>query len=160
MGELYNPLGFCEACPIGYTTFIQNENYLGPCQKCTVEMICQGGAKVAPSPGYFRYEKTSDNFLKCPVESSCLKGVISGQNLSKTGYCGENYQGNLCFSCKNERQKLRALGNCIQCSVNPLSYLAVLGTIMLSLGLMHWLMILTVRKSKLLQLLQAFIMNF
>eukprot|EP01016_Furgasonia_blochmanni_P025084 TRINITY_DN27059_c0_g1_i1.p1 TRINITY_DN27059_c0_g1~~TRINITY_DN27059_c0_g1_i1.p1 ORF type:complete len:601 (+),score=62.95 TRINITY_DN27059_c0_g1_i1:662-2464(+) len=92
------------------------------CSPCNQEvMICQGGNRIAPNNSYWRYSEETDNFLKCPIPASCLKGDLSIQ----TANCSLGYTGNLCYSCvqtvkisENDHKTFgkTSSGVCVDCS--------------------------------------------
>ena len=43
------------------------------CTECEDQAaVCLGGSKIAPKPGYWRYDVSSDNIMKCPEFEACL----------------------------------------------------------------------------------------
>jgi len=61
-------------------------------------MICRGGNRVGPKPGFWRRNATASMFLQCPFPLACTGGLgEDGHNeLSSTGHCSEGHHGNLC----------------------------------------------------------------
>ena len=75
-GEELTESGECLPCPAGFF-LIQAPTVPTACIQCnTVKEICLGGGLVGPKPGYWRKSSMTDNFLNCPVASSCL-GMIA-----------------------------------------------------------------------------------
>jgi len=66
-----------------------------------------------PAQGYWRLDKSSENYIKCPQTDSCLYfqffiiinphsrggSTDGGKKISLTGFCSEGYKGAACSSC-------------------------------------------------------------
>jgi hypothetical protein len=60
--------------------------------------ICYGGSKIGPKPGYWRKNKTTSNFIKCPNYDACLG--IKPPEYNELGQCADSYEGTLCGTCQ------------------------------------------------------------
>ncbi|CAG9309860.1 unnamed protein product [Blepharisma stoltei] len=54
---------------------------------------------MAPKSGYWRDNKYTNVFWKCPNSDACL-GSTNPNNISYTGECSGSYKGNMCQSCE------------------------------------------------------------
>ncbi len=99
IGDIYSSTTqMCSTCEKG--TYSLEDPYSNPtCTPCDDTVaVCLGGAKVAPKPGYWRYDTMSSNFMECPQESACLGGYVN-DIYSAHGVCDFPYEGNLCNTC-------------------------------------------------------------
>mmetsp|Transcript_14795 Transcript_14795/g.27383 ORF Transcript_14795/g.27383 Transcript_14795/m.27383 type:complete len:1343 (-) Transcript_14795:57-4085(-) len=99
----------CSKC--GYGTYSLTPNQ--PCKSCPDGGICYGGNIMVPEAGYWRPNKSTDKFFKCPNQSICLgsPNIIP----SLTGECSTGYRGNKCQACDNDFS--RTVNN--QCGLCP-----------------------------------------
>lgn len=94
----------CQKCALGwYLLETPEEGVVTPCIPCPgLKAKCEGGYKIGPTPGFWRRNTTSAEFLKCPPTGACLGLYLNystAQPYSYTGFCGEGYYGALCSSC-------------------------------------------------------------
>lgn len=76
-----------------------------------------GGSKLAVKPNYYRINPASDVIIECDNEEACIGGIIDDV-YSSTGYCHENYYGNMCSQCKEDYAKFGGKGKCLPCVGN------------------------------------------
>ena len=120
--------GTCTPCPYGAVrTFLGGSGLnIGPCvcgqrfwtragvdnvecEACPVGAACEGGRSAPVAlPGWFRDGGAYDgNFVRCPVQSSCL-----GNNTCAGEYVSSSYA---CRSCKEGHFRLSTDGSCAKC---------------------------------------------
>ena len=72
-GEYFTAAGKCIMCAAdqGYSLSLMTSP--GNCVPCpTQEAYCEGGANIAPRPGYWRSSNISSDFIQCYNPSACL----------------------------------------------------------------------------------------
>ena len=73
---------------------------LGSCKQCVPNsMRCFGGSDIGPTPGYWRSNNKTDNFIEWLSSSSC-EGYDKVLFTDNTGNCSEGYNGILWADCK------------------------------------------------------------
>ncbi|CAG9324295.1 unnamed protein product [Blepharisma stoltei] len=92
----------CESCLENYYNIdIKNSK----CLSCPSSANCYGNYTIAPKHGYWRDNKFTDHFWKCPYPPACL-GSPDILNLSFTGKCAKGYENNMCHSCQEGYSRL------------------------------------------------------
>ena len=71
-GERLTDKGECLVCREGQYLLEPVTEVTLQCNDCISEAYCKGGNKISPRAGYWRANLTSDNFVKCLREQSCL----------------------------------------------------------------------------------------
>lgn len=94
-GESYTKDGTCEKCPFGYF-LIEPPVSVQPCKSCNFNAYCNGTNRLAPRPGYYRSNMSSDLIMECQNQVVCL----GGDEDNMYGHCTKGYQGILCGSCE------------------------------------------------------------
>jgi len=122
LGDIYNPITTaCTTCPEGsYSLSDPYKNQF--CTPCNNEVaFCLGGSKIAPRPGFWRYNLTSDKILACPIEQACAGYGNNDKKLQ--GECNFPYKGNLCSQCTTDYAKDSSSKKCVNCKGNIFYYL-------------------------------------
>jgi len=99
VGDVYDDsTKTCDTCVAGTYSF--DEPYNGArCYQCESEQeTCLGGSKIAPKPGYWRYDITKASVLECPASEACMGGLVDDVYYPE-GLCDFPYEGNLCNKC-------------------------------------------------------------
>jgi len=127
IGDIYSSsTQMCSTCAKG--TYSLEDPYSNPtCTPCDDTVaVCLGGAKVAPKPGYWRYDVLSSNFMECPQESACLGGYVN-DIYSAHGECEYPYEGNLCNQCADTYAKFGTGSSCVNCKTSAMYYIKFVG---------------------------------
>ena len=122
----------CEKCPTGFYNLDLNNNSIVACLPCDPNIqICQGGDQLIPRSGYWRLNKTATLFLKCENINACIgaDNFSLNTNLSLTGACADGYKNNLCDTCDFGKAKFGSESICVDCSIEALYYLKMIGVI-------------------------------
>jgi len=70
----------CETCPVNFYS-LDDPKQFKSCSFCPDKAYCPGGSKIAPLPGYWRYDLNTTKILQCPVKSACLLHKFSFINV-------------------------------------------------------------------------------
>ncbi|CAG9324277.1 unnamed protein product [Blepharisma stoltei] len=92
----------CESCLENYYNIDSKKS---KCYDCPSSAICYGNYTIVPKHGYWRDNKFTDHFWKCPYPPACL-GSPDISNLSFTGKCAKGYENNMCHSCAEGYSRL------------------------------------------------------
>ena len=114
----------CETCPQG-TYSLEDPKKVGllTCSKCDEsKAICLGANKIAPLPGFWRYNTSSTNIIECPNKDACLGGYVNG-TYYEHGKCAYPYEGNLCSQCQGNFAKFGSSEECTNCTTYVLYYI-------------------------------------
>jgi len=72
-GERLTEAGVCQYCQAPNFYSIEKQAEPGQCRACQHEVsMCNGGAKVYPKFGYWRFSNTSDTFERCLYSPACM----------------------------------------------------------------------------------------
>lgn len=66
------------------------------CLSCPNGAVCYGGSNIVADKGYWRTDKFSTTFFKCPNQDACLIEKLD----SDEEHCATGYKGNCCHSCE------------------------------------------------------------
>jgi len=116
LGDTYNPItSACTTClRESYSFSDPFENQF--CTPCNNQIaFCFGGSRIAPRPGFWRYNVNSDKMFECPINRACAGGYIyvneTYSRYAPQGECNFPYQGNLCHQCTNGYAKDSSLSS-------------------------------------------------
>lgn len=88
--------------------------------------LCLGGSKIAPLPGFWRYDEFTENIIECKNTESCAGGY-SNNVYTPTGICNTPYKGNVCSNCDVMYGKFGSSARCSNCHDNPIYYVKFAG---------------------------------
>ncbi|CAG9325840.1 unnamed protein product [Blepharisma stoltei] len=97
---------------------------------------------MVPHHGYWRDNKYTDHFWKCPYSPACL-GSPDLNNISYTGICKKGYKGNMCQSCDSGYSRLYK-NECQKCPDTNTNIIRMFGFIIIFI----FIALLTIRASK------------
>ena len=105
LGEYLTESNECVRCEPGTFSFMMNFSNSFICQGCkdADPFTCNGGDFLAPKDDFWRFDKYSKNFIKCPKNGICFQSNTS--DAKYTGQCEKGYYGPLCNICENEYGK-------------------------------------------------------
>ncbi|CAG9324285.1 unnamed protein product [Blepharisma stoltei] len=112
----------CEICLENYYNIDSKKS---KCLDCPSSAICYGNYTIVPKSGYWRDNKFTDHFWKCPYPPACL-GSPDISNLSFTGKCAKGYENNMCHSCAKGYSRLYK-NECQECKSTASNALRLLG---------------------------------
>ena len=106
IGERFIEDFVCEECPSKSYLFVRNfEKITELCKDCSkMNFNCFGGFKLTPIKGFWRLNKKSTSFFKCPNPNACL-GDPRNFSLSEfyphfaNGICEDGYTSIKCNVC-------------------------------------------------------------
>jgi hypothetical protein len=78
----------CYLCPSGTYSLDPKD----PCNSCPSHVTCYGNFTIAPDPGYWRPDPTTDIVLQCPLDEACIGSPSNVSYVSLTGLCAEGYE--------------------------------------------------------------------
>lgn len=131
IGDVYNTeTKTCDPCAVNTYTLDDPDGAI--CQKCVENAQCLGGSKIAPNPGYWRYDIDSKVFLECQVSSACLGGFID-EKYYPQGICVFPNVGNVCDACEPPYAKFGSSSNCLNCKTETLYYVKFAGFFVIQL---------------------------
>jgi len=116
-------------------TYSFDDPYNGArCYQCESEQeTCLGGSKIAPKPGYWRYDITKASVLECPASEACKGGLVDDVYYPE-GLCDFPYEGNLCNKCAPNYAKFGSEDTCSDCAKDGVYYIKFLVFFILRIG--------------------------
>ena len=117
IGQIYNiNSSYCEVCPKGYYSIIDQTTQ---CRPCLPNTVCEGSDTLLLNPNYWNEPGFLENIYHCNFfVGNCLGGA--------TSQCNDGYEGKLCSQCirfiGTSQYYQDYLGNCNEC---PIQYLII-----------------------------------
>lgn len=121
LGEKLSESYECIACESGTFSFITDFSSSFLCQSCidSDPFTCNGGDQLIPKNDYWRLDKYSNNFIKCPKNDVCYQK--NSNETIYTGACKKGYTGPLCNLCEIGYGKIDRL-TCKTCDASNWQY--------------------------------------
>jgi len=91
------------------------------CKECLDNADCLGGSKIAPLPGYYRYNASLSVIKECPNPDACLGGLVE-EKYNGNGACKSPHMGNVCDTCEAKHAKFGSSAECLNCETNTFYY--------------------------------------
>jgi len=128
VGDIFYPITrVCSTCPVD-TYSLADPYSNSACLSCNHRVAtCLGGNRMAPKPGFWRYDIQSDNFMECPKGDESCKGGYYNDIYNPYGDCIYPYEGNLCNSCAPDHAKFGSSSTCINCNTDAFYYVKFAG---------------------------------
>jgi len=115
IGDVYNKKSrICYVCPSGSYSLTDPYGNDTVCRQCPFPMKCLGGNKMVIETGYWRYNTSKTNIIRCEEDSICRGGLVN-EVYYPHGLCAFPNEGNMCNECPPKYAKFGSSSVCVDC---------------------------------------------